>query len=262
MSFSFLNCGERKYLRCDAFVKEGFTHAFTTKLGGVSRGEVAGFNLGFRVGDKIGNVKENYRLLAEDLGLNLDKTVLAKQTHTKNIRAVTETDGGKGILRESDIEDTDGLVTDKVGMPLVVFSADCVPILIADVKTRAVAAIHSGWRGTVRNIAAEAVKTLEREYDCKPENLIAAIGPSIGPCCFEAHEDCAGQFESIYVRGMGDGKFKIDLWSAVQDRLKGAGVSKENIYCARECTVCKSDTYYSYRVHREHTGRLGAVIMR
>ena len=156
MSFFEHKCDDRLYLKSDVF-GESVVHGFTSALGGVSHGHIKGLNLGFRVKDDEASVRENYRLVAADLGFELENTVLSKQTHTDNIRIVTDADRGKGITKISDIEDTDGLICNIPGISLVVFSADCTPILLYDKKTDTVAAVHSGWRGTVKEISAKCV---------------------------------------------------------------------------------------------------------
>lgn len=255
-------CGERTYLQSEAFILcGGVSHGFTGSRGGVSTGRISGLNLGFRVNDDPNSVLKNYRLVAQDLGFDLNRTVLSKQTHTDNIRIVTEDDAGKGIVRESDIEDTDGLITDVKNLALVVFSADCVPILLFDPVRGAAAAVHSGWKGTLKEIGAKAVRMMKETYGCRADNILAAIGPSIGPCCFEFGREDARVFPDRYIADSQDDKVTIDLWSMNRDILTAAGIPKENIDCADLCTVCRSDEFYSYRTHRENTGRQGAVIV-
>lgn len=261
MSFFEYKCDNRLYLKSDLLENCKVTHGFTSRLGGVSQGTITGFNLGFRVGDDENSVRENYRLLSCDLGFSLDRAVLSKQTHTDNIRIVKERDCGKGIVRQSDIEDTDGLVTNIRNMALVVFSADCVPILMYDKKAKVAAAIHAGWRGSVKKIAAKCVDIMKREFSCNPSDIVAAIGPSIGKCCFEFGEDAVIYFDKKYYTKIADGKYKIDLWSFNRDQLTESGVLSCNIDISGVCTMCQSDRFYSYRAHKEKTGRQAAVII-
>ncbi len=259
MSFYEVKCDNRLYLKSSLF--EDTAHSFSSKLGGVSHGKINGFNFGFRVGDDENSVKENYRLLALDLGADLNKTVLSKQTHTDNIRVVTEADFGKGIVKQSDIEDTDGLICNIPNTMLVVFAADCVPVLLYDKKVGAIGAVHAGWRGSVKGICKKAVLLMQATYGSNPSDIVAAIGPSIGPCCFEVGEDTAVYFEDIYKTEKGNGKFNIDLWQYNKDKLLECGVLNQNIDLSRTCTMCNSDKFYSYRTHRENTGRQVAAIM-
>lgn len=260
MSFFEYKCDDRMYLKSDLLEECGVIHGFTSRLGGVSRGKINGFNLGFRVNDDETSVKENYRLLSCDLGFSLDRIVLSKQTHTDNIRIVTEADCGKGVVRKSDIEDTDGLVTNISGVALTVFSADCVPILLCDKNKKIVAAVHAGWRGSVKGIGAKCVDIMKNHFGSNPNDIVAAIGPSIAKCCFEFGEDAVIYFDKKYYTQKENGKYNIDLWSLNRDQLTKAGVLPSNIDISGICTMCESDKFYSYRKHRDKTGRQAAVI--
>ena len=257
--YSFKN---RRYLVSELLCQTGkVCHGFTERLGGVSKGKISGLNLGFRVGDDPNAVRENYRLVAEDLGLNLANMVLSKQTHTDNIRIVTQEDAGKGIVIESDIEDTDGLMTNLPQIPLMVFSADCVPILFFDPVRQVIAAVHAGWRGTIQGIGTKAVTLMQERFGSLPQDILVAIGPSIGPCCFTFSQEDATVFPSAYLTPQENGKVLVDIWSMNQDQLLRLGVPKANIDLSGVCTVCHADRFYSYRTHKEQTGRQGAVIM-
>lgn len=261
MDFTELNIADRSYLRCDRLSEQGIINGFTRRTGGASRGKIEGFNFGFRVGDDPESVRQNYRQLAEDLGVDASRIVCARQQHTDNIRIVTESDCGKGTTEaDSDIMDIDGLITNIPRIPLVVFTADCVPLLLCDPRTGVVAATHAGWRGSVKKIGKKTIELMQAEFSCEPSDIIAAIGPSIGPCCFEVGCDTAELFDEQYRTAEPNGKYRVDLWSLNRDDMLSAGVKPENIYIAGECTICGADKYYSYRVHKEHTGRQVAVI--
>ncbi len=237
------------------------THGFTTKCGGFSHGKIDGLNLGFRCGDDAENVKKNYKAVAEDLKIPYAAIVTARQTHSVNIRIVTEEDMGKGVSRDNDITDTDGLITNCANIPLVVFYADCVPILMCDSKVGVVAAVHSGWRGTASGIVKNAVEIMRDRFGSDPGNIKAAIGPSIGPCCFEVGEEVAEHFDKELVHPLGNEKYTVDLWEANRQMLMQSGVTSGNIDVFEMCTMCNCDTLYSYRSHGEKTGRMGAFIM-
>lgn len=261
MCFQKLKKENRLYLQCRALKNTGLvSHAFTTRLGGASRGKIEGLNLGFRVDDNPDAVRQNYRYIAQDLSLDYNQMVLSRQTHTDRIRLVTRADAGKGLTKESDIFDTDGLITDLRNIPLVIFSADCTPVLLLDRKQKVIGAVHAGWRGTAEQIAAKAVSVMKEHYGSCPDDVLAAIGPSIGPCCFEVEWDTAQHFSSAFVTEKSNGKYFVDLWAANRFQLTECGVPPENIYISQECTKCNPDIYYSYRVHRERTGRMAAVI--
>ncbi len=257
----WLKNSNRLYLQSSLLADTSLVHAFTGRQGGVSTGNITGLNLGFRVEDNPASVMENYRLVGEDLGLQLENTVLAKQTHTNHIRIITREDAGKGLFRESDITDTDGLMTKERGIPLVVFSADCVPILLYDPKTPAIAAIHAGWRGTEKAIAKNAVAMMQEHFGSDPQDILVAIGPSIGPCCFTFGEDATEHFPQNFCKPLSQGKFLVDIWSVNREQLQNQGVLPEHIDISGLCTVCHQDKFYSYRTHKEHTGRQGAIIM-
>lgn len=252
----------RVYFKSEILSKEKqIAHAFTTKCGGESSGKICGLNLGFRCGDDPVNVVRNYEHCARDMGFPYEKITAARQTHSTNIRVITEDDAGKGVSRESDIVETDGIVTNCTQIPLVIFYADCVPILLFDKECGVVAAVHSGWRGTVGRISENAIGIMRERFGTKPQNIKAAVGPSIGPCCFECGEDVAGMFASEFVSEAENGKFKVDLWKANISILKDCGLKDENIDCFNFCTSCNGDLLYSYRRDREATGRMGAFIM-
>ena len=253
---------QRYYLQSELLDQTNLVcHGFTGRLGGVSTGKIAGLNLGFRVGDDPDAVRKNYQLVAEDLSLNLPNMVLSKQTHTDNIRIVTQEDAGKGIFKASDIEDTDGLITNLPEIPLMVFAADCVPILFFDPVCRVIAAVHAGWRGTVKGIAGKTVTLMQDRFGSQPKDLLVAIGPSIGPCCLTFDEKDAHVFPPEYLAPQTDGKVLVDIWAMNCDRLLRLGIPRANLDLSGVCTVCHADRYYSYRTHKERTGRQGAVIM-
>lgn len=251
---------DRQYLYCEEMRALGIKNGFTFRTGGVSCGKVEGLNLGFRVGDKDEDVLENYRLAAEDLKLDFSSIVASRQTHSANIRIVYNSDRGKGVTKESDIFETDGLVTGEKNLPLVVFSADCYPVILADKEKKAVAAVHSGWRGTKQGISKNAISVMEEEFGVCIENIIVAVGPGIGKCCFEVEEDVAKEFEPEFVNEKGGGKFLIDLPSVIKRTLLSTGIKEENVYFSDRCTVCENDKFYSYRAHKERTGRMGAFV--
>ena len=258
MSFFEQHYNDRIYLKSN---KINTSHCFTSKMGGVSCGKINGFNFGFRVSDNPDSVKENFRLLAKDMDYTLENIVLSKQTHTKNIRIVTESDCGKGVVKDSDIEDTDGLVTNIPNIPLVVFAADCIPVLLYDEKKRVAAAVHAGWRGSVAGIVPECISIMKSYFGCNPSDICAAIGPSIGPCCFEFGPEAIECFGDKYITPLPDKKYKVNLWNYNCDLLTVAGILPENIDISGICTVCHCDKFYSYRTHKEQTGRQIASIM-
>lgn len=260
-NFSELTFKDRSYITLNQFIDLGVKNGFSRRLGGTSNGVITGFNFGFSVGDDEKNVLRNYKYLADDLGFKLDRAVCARQMHTDNIRIVTEMDCGKGVIVvDSDIQDTDGLITNLKRLPLIVFAADCVPILFLDKEKMVIGATHAGWRGTAKGIAGKTVRMMKENFGSNPKDIIVAIGPSIGNCCFEVDRDTAMNFDKKYRTTKPNDKYHVDLWSVNRDSIVDMGVLTDNIFISEECTICNSDKYYSYRTHKETTGRQVGVI--
>ncbi len=238
-------------------------HLFTTRLGGVSEGEFSTMNLSFTRGDRPDHVAENYRRAGAVLGCRPEDMVSTHQTHTTNIRRVTEADRGKGITCPRDYENIDGLVTNVPGIVLAAFSADCVPLFFVDPVHRAVGLAHSGWRGTAAGMGRDMIRVMGEAYGTRPEDLRAAIGPSICGDCYEVDGDVAGQFGRFpgAVRpGRIQGKYQLDLWEANRQILLAAGVKSGRIAVTDICTCCNSDYLFSHRASGERRGNLGAFL--
>lgn len=243
-------------------------HGFSTRLGGVSRGDCATMNFALNRGDDPEHVKENYRRMAAALGFAPECMVLAKQTHTTNIRQVTQADAGKGYDRERDYEDIDGLMTDVPGLVLVTSYADCVPLLFVDPVRRVIAASHSGWRGTAGQMGARTVQALVKTYGCRPADLLAGIGPSICQECYEVGEDVAEAFAAQFgadrtilrPRKERPGKYFLNLQEANRRILMEAGVLEENITVTDICTCCNKDLLFSHRGSQGRRGNMAAFL--
>lgn len=240
-------------------------HAFTTRRGGVSKDYLESLNLGAHRGDDPKNVLENYGILGKALGFDLPQLVLTNQVHGDTVRVVTKSDA-KGSISNRDYPECDGLVTNDPGVALMVFSADCTPILFCDPVTGAVGAAHAGWRGTAQKIAAKVVETMQTAFGCDPKNICAAIGPNIGPCCFETDRDVPEAMKAAFGEAAGqfitpkNQKFFVDLKGLNALCLREAGV--ENIAISTHCTACRPDLFWSHRVTRGHRGSQGAIIIR
>ncbi len=245
---------------------EEIIHCFTTRLGGMSSGECSSLNMGFNKNDSRENVMDNYLMLSENLGIDCKDMVFSNQVHDSKIKIVDESDRGKGICRESDIKGYDGLVTNKKGVALVTFYADCVPVFFYDFHKKVIALCHSGWRGTVKEIAKETVGAMTREYGCSPEDVEAAIGPSIGPCCFEVGAEVYGEFKSRaewsqkYCNKTMDSKWYINLQGIIKDTLLNSGINEKRICVSGVCTKCNKDVFFSHRGDKGKTGSLAAVM--
>lgn len=244
-------------------------HLFSTRMGGVSEGIYSSMNLSYTRGDQKEAVDENYRRIAAALGCSVEDMVCSDQTHTTNLRIVGRADGGKGITREKDYHDVDGLLTDEPGVYLVTFFADCVPLYFVDTKREAIALAHSGWRGTVARMGQCVVEKMREAYGTDPADLVAAVGPSICQQCYEVSEDVAEAFTAEFHKPgqdreillpKGGGKYQLDLWRANEIVLTEAGIPGENIQVTDLCT-CHNDRYlFSHRASHGQRGNLGAFL--
>ncbi len=241
-------------------------HGFSTRLGGVSEGIYASMNLSFTRGDDPAAVTENFHRICTAMGVQAENVVISAQTHTTNVRCVTAADRGRGITREREYTDVDGLITNEPGVVLCTQYADCVPLFFVDPVKRVVATSHAGWRGTAGGIGRVTVEKMVAEYGCDPADIVAGIGPSIGQCCFEVDTPvyeafCASpDFNEDCVIHKGGGKFHIDLWAVNRNSLLSAGVKAENITVTDLCTRCHPDVLWSHRITGNARGSLAAFI--
>lgn len=241
-------------------------HGFSTRLGGVSDGIFASMNLSFTRGDDDAAVRENFRRFCAAIGVPADNVVISAQTHTANVKVVTAADRGRGITREKEYTDVDGLITNEPGVVLCTQYADCVPLFFADSVKRVVATSHAGWRGTAAGIAAVTVRKMEEVYGCRPEDIVAGIGPSIGHCCFEVDGPVYEAFTQVEVfddtcyTDNGGGKYHIDLWQVNRRWLLSAGVQPRHITVTDLCTRCRPDVFWSHRETGNDRGSLAAFI--
>ena len=237
-------------------------HGFTTRYGGVSTGSQASLNLAFGRGDSMENVEENLRRLGKAVGFDPEKLVMTRQIHSDIVRVVTDKDCAGFCHR--DYPECDALVTATPGVSLLVFTADCTPLLFYDPVTGAVGAAHAGWRGTAQKIGMKTVQAMVDAFGCKPENIRAAIGPNIAKCHFETDGDVpAAMLESYgpeaqaFIRRQGE-KYYLDLKAINALGLRQAGV--QNIEISDACTYCQCDRFWSHRATRGERGSQGAVI--
>lgn len=253
--------GKLEYLQA-----EGLTapHCFTTRFGGVSQGHLSSMNIGTHRGDDPKNVLKNYQILADAIGFDPACLVLTKQIHTDVVRLVGKPQMGAGLIGQ-ELSPCDGLITNEKGVGLVVFSADCTPILLEDSETGAVGAVHAGWRGTAAAIAAKAVDAMVKNFGCRRENIRAAIGPNIAKCCFQTDGDVPqamlaryGKEAEAFIRPDGK-KYYVNLKAINALALQQAGV--EQIEISPICTACESDRFWSHRVVGDRRGSQGAIIV-
>lgn len=235
----------------------GVCHAFTTRRGGVSPAPFDSLNFFEQNGDRMENVRENYRLLGEAMGLPLSRAVACRQVHGNRVHTACSEDAGK-LFWDERPADADALLTDVPGLPLVVFSADCCTILLYDPIRRCVGAVHAGWRGTALGIVREAVSAMVVTYGANPADVRAALGPAIGACCFETDADvpdairaALGEEAEPFVTETSNGKFRVDLRPINRLWLLHAGLDPRHIEIHPDCTMCHPERYWSHR-------RLGA----
>ena len=208
---------------------EGIVQGFSTRLGGVSTEHLSSMNLSFSRGDQEENVRENFRRIADAIGFTPEDLVFSDQTHTTNIRVVTEADRGKGFTKPLDYTDVDGLITDVPGLVLATFYADCVPLYFVDPIRKAVGLSHSGWRGTVHKIGKITVQAM------------------------------ADQWKTLFYKKE-NGKYQLNLWRANEIVMEEAGILPENIHTTQWCTCCNPELLYSHRASKGKRGNLAAFL--
>lgn len=238
-------------------------HAVSTRRGGVSGGSYQGLNIGFTTEDNPDDVEENRRRFAAASGVPL----AAVLTMVHGIEVV-RVDGPINSLTLGD-----ACITDKARQPMMITTADCVPVILYDPENKAVGLAHAGWRGTVERIAKVTVESMAAQFGSDPQKLQVGIGPSIAPCCFEVGQDVAQQFcESfanspygkditLFERKNGTVSRHVDLWLANLVALREAGVKAENICLSNVCSVCQESLCFSYRRDKRVTGRMASAVM-
>lgn len=260
-------------------------HGFSTRAGGVSQvyGDKS-LNLGWTAEDNPDAVRENRRILVETVAGEgsvtggMVKLVTVRQVHSSRIHTIQAEDAFAGLLETTEgkaVLEGDGIITNEPDVLLAAGTADCVPVLLVDLRLRAVGALHAGWRGTAARIVEQGVERMHKEYGSRPSDLVAAIGPSIGACCYSVGEDVREIFDAEFAyseemfRRSPDpaeaAKFRIDLWKANRKQLLDAGLEQEQITVVGECTACTLEAsgrprYFSHRAQAGRTGRMLNVI--
>jgi len=237
---------------------ENLVHGFTTRRGGVSTGEYASMSLSPRRGDDISCIHQNEEILCKELGLDVKKLTSTRQEHTSCIEVVGAEKIGIGVYRDWG-KGVDGCITTERGVPLICYSADCVPVLMYARDIGAIAAVHAGWRGTQDKITEKCVgKLISLGADAK--NIFGAIGPCIGKCCYEVSEDVALQFDEKYFVPKENGKYMLDLETANFDQFIAASVPQGNVSISGICTKCNNEMFFSHRGQNGKSGTLGGII--
>ncbi len=237
-------------------------HCFTTRYGGVSTGSLSSMNIAFKEGESMENVERNIGILAAALGFDAGKLVLTRQTHSDRVRVVRAED--HSTLCHRDYPECDGLVTCDPGVSLMIYTADCTPILLWDPVTGAVGAAHAGWRGTAAGIAGKTARLMCDAFGARPEDIRASIGPNIAQCHFETDRDVPdamlaayGEAAAPFIDFSGE-KYHLDLKAINALSLQRAGV--RHIDISGHCTACQPQRFWSHRVTRGDRGSQGAII--
>jgi len=257
-------------IRFRAFQEMPFVNAaFSTRIGGVSEGIFSEMNLGFGRGDSDENVRKNYELFCESMGVPAASLVLSDQVHGTQIYTAGKEDAC-GETIEKKLTGIDGLVTNQPGVCLATSYADCVPLFFVDREKKVAAASHSGWRGTVEKMGKKTVERMEREFSSDREDIVAVIGPSICQRCYEVGKEVADAFresyseeqmkEIMYPSDKSEGKYQLDLWAANFFQLKESGLLPEQIHVAGLCTCCNSKLLFSHRASGGKRGNLNGFL--
>lgn len=243
--------------RFESLAVQGLGHAVFTRLGGISRGPFASLNVGHEVGDDEAAVAENHTRVYAHLGVSADRVASARQVHGNRVAVLTSGDAGRAF------PNTDGLVTATPGVILLLRFADCQPIVLYDPVHHALGLIHAGWRGVAQGIACRAVDTMREAFGTSAEELIAGLGPAIGPCCYTVGHNVAAamgyalpdwtQVMTLY----SEDEWRFDLSAANAEQLAAEGV--RTIEQAHLCTACHQDEFYSHRGDNGRTGRFAVV---
>ncbi len=259
--------GPVPFLTFPLLSRAGIRHGYSTRLGGVSRGYFAEMNLA-ALKEPPEIIRENYRRIAEVLGMDEKRVVMTYQTHSTGIRVVTEEDAGKGPFRPRDYTDTDAVVTNVPDLPLAALSADCCLLYFADPVKKCVGLAHAGWRGTAGDIAGKTIRKLAKVYGSDPADLLCAVGPSICRDCYEVSEDVILAFRETFdeqeMKLLADvnerGRYQLDLWMANRMLLMRAGVPETHIEVTDLCTRCNPEVFFSHRLMGEKRGVTAALI--
>jgi polyphenol oxidase len=250
--YSHNTTGRLSFLQCDSLMAEpSLSHFFFTREGGTSPHPYTGLNVSYNTGDQPDNVHRNLQLIKNETGAS--RVISVHQVHGTEILILR-----KGNSDDPESPAADAIITDIPSLGIMVKQADCQGIILYDRVRSVVAVVHSGWRGNVLDIIGVAVRKMESEFGCEPENILAAIGPSLGPCCaeFTSWRDIfPPEFQNYMVK-----ENMFDLWEISRMQLIRAGLMEDNIRIAGICTKCNTDLFYSYRGEGE-TGRFGTVAM-
>ena len=269
--FKLKELGQIKYFNCRELDNTNLVvNAFTARTGGVSRTPFNNLNLSYNVGDEESRVAENRKIILDALSIDYRTVVTAQQVHKDKIALVRKEDKGKGTFKYSKgIAQTDALITDIPGVPLLMCYADCVPIFIFDPVKKTIALIHSGRKGTELELTLKTLFRMKKIFETNPRSCLAAIFPSIGPCCYNIKEE--NKIDDYWLSGVkyngepislrNKSGRSLDLRKANYGQLIKGGVEKKNIFINEICTADHPELFFSYRRDKGNTGRMAAIFM-
>ena len=269
--FELKKLGQIKYFNCRELDDTNLVvNAFSTRTGGVSRTPFNDLNLSYNVGDEECRVAKNRKIILDVLNIDYRDTVSAQQVHKDRIALVRKEDKGKGVFKYSTgIAETDALITDIPGIPLLMCYADCVPIFILDPVKKVIALIHSGRRGTELELVLKTLFKMKKIFETNPHSCLAAIFPSIGPCCYHMKEENKiddywlneDKYNGEPISLQNKSGRSLDLRKANYGQLIKGGVERENIFVSEICTADHPELFFSYRRDKGNTGRMAAIFM-
>lgn len=257
--FSWSNAKGIPYLQSSGLAACDFlVHAFCSRKGGVSEDDYKSLNMSFREGDEEFRVLQNWNKLAAAFGIPVENFLVLHQVHKDGILVIPPR--GEYFTSREELH-YDAIVTDRTRLAICIKTADCVPVFLADRARKVIAAVHAGWRGTAAGITAKVVRLMQNQYGSSPSDLLAAIGPSIGPCCYEVDLPAADAFRSqpnardfLFPSKKRD-RWRLDLVNANRQQLLDGGIPADNIEAAGVCTVCRQEAFFSHRGSGGVTGR-------
>jgi hypothetical protein len=248
---------------------EEILHFITTRHGGYSEKPFHSFNLASHVGDREEHVLKNRDRLAKSLGISTKSFIFTQQEHGTNVFLINNR---KGLQNNKDLTNpvqiSDAMITAYRNICLLIFVADCVPVILFDYRKKVIALVHAGWKGTVGLITQKTIRLMQSHYHCRALDIICAIGPSIGPCCYQVGKDVLYKVKESFpkeqnlIRSFSNGeRFFFDLWQANKIQLLSCGIPEEHIEIAYLCTSCHSNLFFSNRKEHQCTGRFAVGIM-
>jgi polyphenol oxidase len=238
----------------------------TTRIGGESLGHLATCNIGLSEFESAAITISNRQKICTTLNLDFEKMTFQNQVHSDTITVIDQDNAGAGNrVKAQSIPNSDALITNTKGITLFAQAADCVPIVLFDTERKVAAAIHAGWRGTVKKITQQAARKMIDEFGCSPKSIIAGIGPSIGYCCYEVGDEVVAAVSSNFPSSTNllipyNNRYHLDLWKTNEVQLKEVGIPAKNIEIAKLCTKCNPNLFFSSRHDNGKTGRFGIGI--